>query len=397
MRKTKLIAAAALAAALTTTPATALAKPRLDKGFGLHHGYWVRADGPWASPLFLAAPTRGTVLVAGPDARFARIGADGKPDDGWGTGGAVDAVEGLRGPAPSPYSYAWANGAVRWNGRYLLTASGSLQTALVVDGRGRTLPVTDAVRAALPADVPGAGSTYLTELLVPGRGGRLWDLRATTSYATGRATYRTSLSLLDAAGAPLLQNRINLVNLPGDLATAIATGSQLVVIIRDWRAGRETVYRLLADGSFDTGFSAVRLPTGVEVAQTLPWQGGLVVSATDGRVLWISDTGKVVRRAKLPAGARVAFDSARRLVAVASHPSHHLVTVRRLRRDGRLDRAFGTVRLRATGRLVDAVGILASPGGRLLVVGSSLTENPAAVRDDYYIAHATVVWRLRTR
>jgi hypothetical protein len=396
MRKTKLIVATALAAlTITPSPSAVAAPPRLDASFGLHRGYWVRTDGPWANPDALSAVAGGTGIAVG-QRRFARIGTDGKPDRTWGTAGRL----GLG-------ASALALDATRWSGRYVLRGydisppGSSRPVARVVDTRGRTLPaLTAAVRATLPQPSAPDAPPSQHGGLAAGPDGRLWDLRSKALSSAGpERGARSSLLVLDRIGRPLTRGRIALSaaldDLDLDAGAMLASRAGLLVAASKPAGQGWTLRRLRRDGTLDRRFHPVPLAPYTFVTQMLPWHSGAVVVVDDGTVRWISETGRVVHRRDFPSRSHVALDAAGRLLVLSHRESLESLTLRRLRRDGTPDRGFGTLRLRAGSRLVDGLGLLPQAGARLLVAGSWVVYGDD-LREDF-APHGTVVWRLRTR
>jgi hypothetical protein len=80
-------------ATLLAPGGAAEARPRLDRMFGAHHGYWVRTSGPWADVKGVMALPGGAVAVLGADGTLARITGGGRPDWGFGIDGVVDPWE----------------------------------------------------------------------------------------------------------------------------------------------------------------------------------------------------------------------------------------------------------------------------------------------------------------
>ncbi|HWI73800.1 MAG TPA: hypothetical protein VNT55_17705 [Baekduia sp.] len=402
MRRT---AIAAVVLTLAAPAAATAAKPRLDRSFGaLHHGYWVRADGAWAK-AYSATPVRGgAVLVASEDGRVTRIGAGGRADAGWGTGGAVD----VSGPAAVvdglPIRRTSLVTAAVWGDRILLsTARGATGNtrALVVDDRGRPLPVTDAVNTALPQ-----APVYGQDLLVPAPDGTLLDLRRIDSLGLPYTPpVPWSIRTLGPSGTvregphdvpdDVLERYATLGGAPVSPPTATGAPGLIVAPLGSWP--RPTVvFRLLFWGGADRVFRPFPLPDSEYVSQMLPWHGG-VIALTNRRVRWIDHTGYLVRSRRIVA-TRIARDAAQRLLVLAGSDDRRLVTVRRLRLNGRLDTGFGEVRLRAAGRKVEALGVVAARGGRLLVVGRTVEYHPIETREDVeYHARGTIAWRLLTR
>jgi Domain of unknown function (DUF5122) beta-propeller len=367
---------AVAAAAAIAAPAAPVAA-RLDRTFGVHHGYWLRGGAAWGTAARVVPGQGGTALVIGEDGRAGRIGTNGRPDRGWGRRGVLD-VASRSGP--------WSLRGVRWGRRFAFTV-GTGQPRLVVDARGRRLEATDELAAAVPP-VPGAG---VSDWMAPGPDGSLWLLRT----ATGQ---RGSLIRVAPDGRPRgVRMPLPFGDVLGDgfALTPVATRDGIVVVPSSNATGRLTVRRLRPDGALDPRFRPVAL--GASVAAVLPWRRGVVVVA-DTRVLWIDGAGRVVRRSPLPHGINAAFDAAGRLLVVSATTDGTGAAVRRLRADGTRDRAFGLARLEVPGVVAAPLGVVAVPGGRVIVVGQTIEEPEPDFREDVgAYTTGTVVWRLRTR
>lgn len=367
----------AMMMALLAAPAAEAAKPRLDRGFGAHHGHWERGGSAWGTIERVVPGRGGTALVLGGDGRVGRIGPDGKPDARWGRRGVLRVTDGYWQRQPQT--------AARWGDRFTFLSGGG--QPLVVDGRGRRLPVTGAVAAAVgPVTEPGT-----SDWLVPDPDGALWHLRTVGSLSA-------SLQRLGADGLP----RGARVALPGgrvlgdgDLLDPVATRAGIVVAPYSTWTLRRVVRRLRADGTLDPAFRPVTL--GSTLTAMLPWRDGVVVVA-ETRVLWIDGRGRVVRRTPLAGAVAAALDGAGRLLVVGRTGDALYLTVRRVRADGTRDRAFGTVKLPVPGDGAYPVAIVPAPGGRVLVVGQAFQETEPDAREDIGLeTYRTVVWRLLTR
>ncbi|WP_445149827.1 hypothetical protein [Baekduia sp. Peel2402] len=378
MLRTRAVAVLILIASLAVVPAAASAKaPRLDRSFGNHHGHWERGGAAWGTVSRVLPGRGGTALILGDDGRVARIGVNGKPDVGWGRRGVLRVTDG--------YWPQYSMPAARWGDRFTFL-SGYAQT-LVVDGRGRRLPVSDTVDAAVPPVSDPATSDWLA----PDPDGSLWHLR-TISNRSG------SLQHIGPDGQP----RGARVPLPGngalgdgDILDPVATRAGIVVAPYSTPARRVTLRRLRADGTLDPAFRAVAL--GAQITAMLPWRDGVVVVG-ETRVLWVDGRGRIVRRSPLSGAVAVSFDSAGRLLVVGRTRDTLYVTVRRLRANGTRDRAFGTVKLAVPGDGAYPLAVIPAPGGRILVVGQALLETEGEGREDFGTeTYRTVVWRLRTR
>jgi len=378
MLRTRPTAVLVLIASLAVVPAAAPAKaPRLDRTFGNHHGRWERGGPAWSTISRVLPGRGGTALVVGDDGRVARIGTNGRPDAGWGRGGVLRVTD--------DYWPQYAMPVARWGDRFTFL-SGHAQT-LVVDGRGRRLPVSDALDAAVPpAAVDGSDE------LASDPDGSLWHLR-TVWHAGG------SMQHIGPDGQ-LLGPRVPLplkgpLGTGGDPLGPVATPGGIVVVTYGDAVRHISLRRLSADGTLDPSFRTVSM--GTDLYGLVPWRDGVVAMGRT-RVLWIDGRGRVVHRSPLTGAVAVSLDGAGRLLVVGRTRDTLYVTVRRLRADGTRDRAFGTVKLAVPGDGAYPLAVVPAPAGRILVVGQALLETEGEGREDFGTeTYRTVVWRLRTR
>jgi hypothetical protein len=399
MNTFKAIGMVAAAVSLVAPAAALAAKPRLDSAFGTGRGYWVRTDGAWRESEHTLPDRGGSALVSTGDGRVMRIATNGRPDRGWGAGGVVD-VSGGGPPGAGPgFRGSWSTDMARWNGRFLLSTQIAVPNlprgVLVVDVRGRRLAVTSAVNAALPQDPRPSVGFFGYDRLVPAPGGKLWDLRSLTNYdgklgiTHFRRLYRLKADGHYDIGVPVPEE-------VGDAAVspAVASGDGLLVLVYDPERG-DVLRRVTARGTLDPSFAALTLGRGEP--QLLPWHGGAVVLTSSG-VRWVDRRGHVVHAQPVANASAAAFDTARRLLVVGTSTDTKSLTVERFTATGQVDRRFGEIRLRAAGRLVQGIGTVAAPGGKVLVIGRTIIPHKPESRDDLdYRVVGTIVWRLRTR
>lgn len=401
MRRHILASLAAPATAIATLALAvgpvAAAPPRLDRSFGLHHGYWLRSSAPWAGPERVVGLPGGVAVVISQDGKVARVAANGRLDAGWGVHGELD--PGADWPRPFDAD------VVPWGDRLVVTARAETgypwQVALVVDGRGRRLAVTDAIADALPPrDPPKVVAWSRFDVLVPLPDGSLWNLRhESIIFPPGSGVLHESdwLAVLGTEGVPASSSVTRIdppIGRQLPRPRPVPSDGGLIVTNYDPGTSRLSLLRITGSGATDPGFARVPLLPHETPMQMLPWHGGAVVLTTEGHVLWVGHDGQVLHRRTLPLGSAVALDAAQRLLVVYGRRDRSVVTLRRLQADGRSDGSFGIVRLRAAGRWVEAVGVVPGPGGRVLVLGRTV-EGP----EDYhpFVPTGTVAWRLRTR
>lgn len=371
--------------ALLALGGSAQARPRLDRAFGAHHGYWVRTTGPWADVKRVMALPGGAVAVLGANGTLARITGGGRPDWGFGADGVVTPLE-LAGVLDVQM--------LRWGDRIVLASKSfeyweAHQQAVVVNRRGATSQLGEV--AAFPGGHPPFSITRAA-VLVPFPDGTLWNVvheKVGPGMSPSWPRSETDELMVIPPGGALGEGTYTVIDPPiGEQVSRVPpvpSGNGLILTTYDPTSFRTSLLRVTRAGTADSDFARVWLVPDEVVADLLPWdQGGVIVRTRAGRVLWIDGHGQILRQRMIPPSSSITLDSAHRLLVLHRRDDGSALILRRLRADATTDTAFGFVVLRAAGRYVTPVDVLPQPGDRILAIGRTA-------------GHSTVAWGVRTR
>jgi hypothetical protein len=369
--------------AFLVTPVTvAGARPRLDREFGLHRGYWLRTSGPWSEVKQVLALPGGAAMVLDGRGTVGHVTGGGRPDYHL-------RVPSADGGQPIDMRLTW------WGGRTIAarTSFGTYeyyQLAETIDRQGGLSPFGVGARFTGGGHPPW--SVEAKAVLVPLADGSLANVGHTEVGPGGSSSWPRStvdwITVVPAGGALGDGARARIDPPIGEQVSRvvpIASADGLLVTSFEPAANRIFLRRITRAGASDPGFAPVWLLPAEGVSQMLRWgRDGAIVLTDLGRLLYVDGHGAIVHRRGIRPGGAIALDPARGLLVLHPRADGSALVLRRLRPDATTDTAFGVLALRAGRGGLAPLAVIPQSGGRVLALGRAA-------------GRATIGWGVRTR